>query len=118
MRVLIAGGRDFTDTMALINFLVELQNKGIIPETFTVIQGGARGADACGKAVARMAELPMEEFPADWGTHGKSAGYKRNVTMANTSHILVACWDGQSKGTKHMIDIMRKQGKPVHILEY
>ena len=41
--------------------------------------------------------------------HGKKAGYLRNVDMAEYADALVAFWDGKSKGTGHMIDIVLKR---------
>ena len=52
---------------------------------------------------------------ADWETYGKSAGYRRNVDMAESADALVALWDGVSNGTKHMINIARQKGLRVHV---
>ena len=38
--------------------------------------------------------------------------------MAKAADGLVAFWDGKSKGTKHMIDIMTKAGKQVRVVMY
>jgi hypothetical protein len=50
----------------------------------------------------------VERYPADWERYGKSAGYRRNKEMALVAQALVAFWDGESLGTKHMIDIAHK----------
>ena len=119
MKIIIAGGREFTDVEAAKDFLVDLVfEQRVIPDTFTVISGGARGADKVGEDIAIAYELPLEIYPADWNTHGKSAGYIRNKQMADVADALIAFWDGSSRGTKHMIDTMRKQGKPVYISIY
>jgi hypothetical protein len=57
-------------------------------------------------------------FPPDWKKYGKSAGYRRNKEMAEVADALVAFWDGKSKGTANMIDLMRKAGKPLKIVYY
>lgn len=82
-----------------------------------IVSGGANGVDHCGELLAKKAGLVCTVFPAEWSTFGKSAGYRRNVQMAEYADALVAVWDGESKGTKHMIDIMNKHGKPVYIHE-
>lgn len=52
----------------------------------------------------------------------KSAGYIRNKAMAEyaaqETGILFAFWDGQSKGTKHMIDLAYQYGLDVHVINY
>jgi len=51
----------------------------------------------------------IHRFPVtkeDWDTHGKKAGYLRNQVMAEYCDAAIIIWDGKSKGTKHMIDIM------------
>jgi hypothetical protein len=57
-------------------------------------------------------------MPADWDTHGKSAGFKRNKEMAEVSQGLIAFWDNVSKGTKHMIDIATELKLKTLIIKY
>ena len=83
-----------------------------------VISGTANGADKLGEEWASIGNIPIERYPADWATYGKRAGYVRNAEMAEVADCLVACWDGESKGTGHMIEIAKKKGMPVHILFY
>ena len=51
----------------------------------------------------------IKEFPAKWGQYGKRAGYLRNEEMANYATHCICFWDGESKGTKHMIDIAERE---------
>lgn len=51
----------------------------------------------------------MKEFPANWDELGKSAGYIRNVDMANYANKLFAIHDGKSRGTEHMITTAREE---------
>ena len=73
-----------------------------------IYSGGAKGVDAFGERFAEEVRLPLFIFEADWKRFGKSAGYKRNVDMAREADALIALWDGQSKGTLHMINIAEK----------
>ena len=52
-------------------------------------------------------------YAAEWNRFGKSAGYKRNVVMAENAEALLAIWDGTSKGTGHMINIAKERGLKV-----
>lgn len=60
----------------------------------------------------------VQSFPADWQKNGKSAGYKRNEEMAQNSDALIAFWDGESKGTKHMIDTAKRYRLSTRIVKY
>ena len=87
-----------------------------------LVGGGAKGADALGKQFAREHGIPYKEFPADWGTYHNAAGPIRNRQMAQYaikgkgSGILIAFWDGRSRGTKHMIETATDFGMEVIIV--
>ena len=83
-----------------------------------VICGEATGADSLGKKWAEEKGISVNSMPADWGKFGKSAGFRRNTEMADCATHLIAFWDGKSKGTKHMIDIMKKKGLPFRVVRY
>jgi hypothetical protein len=83
-----------------------------------ILSGKARGADLLGERYAKENLLEVLEFPADWETFGKRAGFKRNEEMANEAHALIAFWDGESHGTKHMIDIATKKGLLIRTIRY
>jgi hypothetical protein len=57
-------------------------------------------------------------FPADWKTHGKAAGPIRNRQMAKNAEALIALWDGNSRGTKNMIETATKLGLKVYVKRY
>jgi len=61
---------------------------------------------------------PVAKFPADWNKFKKSAGYKRNVEMAENADALIAFYDGKSKGTGHMIDIAKEKNLLIRIILY
>ena len=116
LRVIIAGGRDFDDYELLkskMDKLLQNQNDGV-----TVVCGEARGADTLGKRYAEERGFSVVSFPADWDRYGKRAGPVRNEEMAKNADALVAFWDGQSHGTKHMIDTARRYGLLVRAIRY
>lgn len=113
MKVIIAGGREFNNYALLKNTLDKL-----LKEDFDVVSGKARGADSCGERYAIHHGKRVHEFPADWDTYGKRAGYLRNAEMADFADILVAFWDGVSRGTKHMINLAKKKGLKVYVVRY
>lgn len=119
MKLIVAGGRDFTDTNRMIAELQKLVESGEITDSPELVCGMARGADITAYNLWKGAGMLIHEFPADWDRLGKRAGYVRNAEMANFADTLVAFWDGKSKGTKHMIDIMtRSDDKKVIVVRY
>ncbi len=110
MKTIIAGTRSLSpqDTKAAI---------ASCPwQITTVVCGEARGPDTHGKEFAAFFGLPCILMPAEWnGPLGKGAGLARNEDMAHMADALVAVWDGQSPGTRHMIEYMDSVGKPVHV---
>ena len=111
MKTIIAGSRNIHD-LKLVELAIEESGFNITE----VVCGGASGVDTLGrKWAANGHKVPVKIFPADWIQFGKSAGYRRNVDMANYGDALIAVWDGQSKGTKHMIDIARSKNLSIYI---
>lgn len=116
-KVIIAGGRDFTDQEGLLKSFHEFM-QDIPNEEITIISGNARGADVIGEWIGKEYGINVIIFKADWETHGKSAGYKRNEVMAGHATHLLAAWDGKSRGTKHMIDIAKRHNLEIKIHAY
>ena len=116
-KLIVAGGRDFDDYPLLCSSLDGLlSNKD--KTQIEIVEGGARGADRLGCRYAMDKGLAHKRISADWDTHGKKAGIMRNIEMAEYADALVAYWDGASRGTLHMIETMRKMGKPVRVARY
>ena len=110
MRILVCGGRDFSDS-ALVNKFLNQYLSDIDPPK--IIQGDAQGADYLAKLWAVNNQVEFESFPADWKKYGKRAGYIRNVQMLNEGKpdIVIAFPGG--KGTKMMINLAEAAGVPV-----
>ena len=124
--IIIAGSREFNDYELLKSKCDEIIASLPIPEikclphmpSIRIISGTARGADKLGERYALENGFILNKFPADWDRYGKSAGYKRNVLMAEHADVLIAFWDGISRGTRHMIEIARSKGLQVHIVQF
>ena len=110
MKIIIAGTRTFTD----YEFLKKaIQESGI--QITQVISGGARGVDALGERYAKEMNIPCRIVSANWDQFGKAAGYIRNENMAKIAEGLIAIWDGESKGTRNMINIAKERSLKVFV---
>lgn len=119
--VIIAGSRGFYDDISLVADPVEYVGD-VVAETGwavdEVVSGTANGADTAGEQWAETVGLPVNQFPADWDEHGKAAGPIRNEEMAEYADKAVVLWDGESRGSEHMIetarDVMGDENVHVH----
>lgn len=118
MKLIVAGGRDFTNTSYMQQSLSSITFPLEPDEQITLVCGMARGADITAHKLWLSLSFPIIEMPADWDTYGRSAGYRRNAEMAAIADALVAFWDQKSRGTEHMINTMKKLNKPVWVFHY
>ncbi|MFT5253697.1 MAG: hypothetical protein ACI87N_002740 [Flavobacteriales bacterium] len=114
MKLIIAGSRNFTDYKKLC----EECNHILQDQTNIEIVSGAhyKGADNLGEKYAAEKGFPLTKFPADWNRYGKSAGPKRNQQMANYADVLIAFWDGKSKGSLNMINEAKKTNLSIKVI--
>lgn len=115
MRVIIAGGRNYTDYKRLCKVCDRMLRNQTEVE---IVSGKAKGADKLGELYAEERGYPLEEFPTNWDEFGKRAGYIRNKQMAEYADALIAFWDGESKGTKHMIDLAEENNLKIKVVKF
>jgi hypothetical protein len=113
MKVIIAGSRSISDYSLVLS---AVKNGPFGKDLTIVVSGRARGVDSLGERYAQDFDKLLATFPADWNTHGMKAGYLRNVQMAEYADALIAVWNGESKGTRHMIEQMFLRKKPVYVV--
>lgn len=106
----IVGSRDYPDLDAVRRYVATL------PEGCTVVSGGARGVDRAGAQTARQRGLRVVEYLPDWDRYGKRAGFLRNEQIVAAADTVIVFWDGESRGTKHTIDLARRANKPCHVV--
>ncbi len=113
MRVLVCGGRNYSDFSRLCAVLDKLNDEAGVD---VVIEGGAPGADRLAREWARIVARPgadVETFEADWENQGTFAGPARNRRMLTEGKPdLVIAFPGGS-GTANMVKQARKAGVEV-----
>tara|TARA_Y100000310_G_scaffold335913_1_gene419132 strand:+ start:427 stop:834 length:408 start_codon:yes stop_codon:yes gene_type:complete len=112
LRVLVCGGRDYSNVERLYKVLDWVDGSWESAESTgpisTIISGHARGADQLAEKYANEKNIPLEIYPAQWDVHGKSAGVIRNQEMLDEGlPDLVVAFPG-GKGTAHMVKIAQK----------
>lgn len=112
-RILICGSRTWEDALAVRRLIQSLPNGSV------VIHGAARGADTVADREAKACGFAVEAYPADWKTHGKSAGPIRNremLALGKPDRVVAFRSNGESRGTDNMIAQARAAGIPVEIV--
>ena len=117
-RIIIAGGRDFNDYDYLRSCCLPIVDHLACKHELIIISGHAKGADLLGEQFANEQGLTLEVYPANWKSHWRSAGFKRNEMMGDIANGLIAFWDGRSHGTKHMIEYAKSKGLNVYVFHY
>ena len=107
MRVAVIGSRN-----------LEIQNLEdyLPPETTEIVSGGAKGIDRCARIYALNNNILLTEYLPDYNRYGRSAPLKRNLQIIQNADLVLAFWDGKSKGTAFVIEECRKREIPIEII--
>lgn len=113
MRVLVCGGRDWCDILAMMISMDKVYDeRGPITH---LMHGGAQGADDEARVWALQRDIPTTPYPADWRTHGKAAGPSRNQRMIDEGKPdLVVAFPG-GRGTADMV--RRAKAAGIEVME-
>ena len=110
MRVAIVGSRHFAEPDRVTDYV-----KGL-PAGTSIITGSASGVDAAATRAARTRGLPVQVMPASFDELADpSRSAARNQRLVDACDVLVAFWDGASKGTRTTVERALDAGKEVHV---
>ncbi len=85
-------------------------------ECTEIISGGAEGVDRCAAEYARKNNIDLMEILPDYKRYGKGAPLIRNREIVLRADMVIAFWDGTSKGTKYVIEYCKKTGKQCEVI--
>lgn len=108
--VLVCGGRQFNNRNFVFWCLDTLVPQ--LCQPFAILEGGARGADRCGREWAIARGRPFFTCPAPWTTHD-DAGPKRNQWMLDFGNPIYALAFPGGSGTRDMVNRLQAAGVPV-----
>ncbi|KKN54356.1 hypothetical protein LCGC14_0593340 [marine sediment metagenome] len=112
MVIAVVGSRTFTDYNTVCKVLDNYADT-----SDTIVSGGAKGADSLARRYANEHGLKLIEHLPDWKIHGRVAGFIRNELIVDDADVMIAFWDGQSRGTQHSIDLANRKHIQVHIIK-
>lgn len=102
MRVLICGSRKASPEMV---FKVKEVVEWAARKGCSLILGGAIGVDSIAEEYAVNLNVPFEVFRGSPGRY-----LARDRRMVSLADLVVAIWDGESRGTKYTFEYAHKQG--------
>jgi len=111
MKLAIIGSRTFSDFWTLEKWVFKFN-------PIKIISGGAIGADSLAEEYAKKENIIFEIFKPEWDKYGKSAGFIRNQQIIDACDIVLAFWDGKSKGTQDSINKAKLAKKPTFIVYF
>ena len=107
MRVAVVGSRSLS-----VKDLGEFLPEGVSE----ILSGGARGVDASAKEYAEAKGIPLREFLPEYERYGKAAPLQRNLALLAEADLVLAFWDGRSRGTAFVIRECRRRGVPLRVI--
>jgi hypothetical protein len=124
MRVLICGGRNYTDVKVIRGVVEDMigrrgQFSFLKDQVMCVIHGAAKGADSIAGKIAAELGIAIDAFPANWKKYGRAAGPIRNQQMIDEGKPdLVVAFPGGA-GTANMIRLAERAGvKVIHVAPF
>lgn len=123
MRVIVTGSRDWGYADLVSQALSGVLWTCVTMEApMVLVHGGCpSGADRAAahwysERKDRAPRLSMEVFVADWSKDGRAAGPLRNIRMFDEPvDLVLAFWDGHSRGTQHTIQLATQKKVPLLI---
>ena len=89
-----------------------------LPENISeIVSGGAKGIDTAAADYAKQHNIPLTEFLPDYTRYKRGAPLKRNAEIAKYADEAIAFWDGSSKGTMYTVELFKKLGKKVTVIQ-
>lgn len=107
MKVAVVGSRN-----------LQIKELGLyLPKNTTeIVSGGAKGVDSSAQKYARAHNIKLTEFLPAYQKYGRAAPLRRNLQIIEYADMVLAFWDGSSRGTKFVIDQCQRRSIPIKVI--
>lgn len=113
LKIGVVGSRGFNDYKLLKDTLDKYLNN-----VYLIVSGGAEGADSLGEKWANENNIKTLILKPDWKKHGKAAGFIRNTDIVDQSDMIIAFWDGLTRGTEDTIHKTQETDKKLEVIYF
>ncbi len=106
MKVAIIGSRSLTN-VDISSFIPK--------ETTEIITGGAIGIDTLAEEIADKRKISKSVIRPEYEKYGKTAPLIRNKEIVERSELVIAVWDGKSRGTKFTMNYANELKREIKV---
>lgn len=107
MRIAIIGSRS-------LNVCID---QYVPQNTELIVSGGAKGIDQIAEDYADRKGIEKLIIKPNYQKFGRGAPLVRNKEIVENADLILAFWDGKSRGTMHSVKYAMECGKEVHLHE-
>lgn len=120
-RVLVCGSRNADISDKIVDACISDVLEDYEGTEIEFVSGGAKGGDKLGEDYAQANGYKVTQFKPDWSKYGRAAGPMRNTDMLNYIDkadypVVIAFWDGASKGTYNTLKTAKRMQIPTHVI--
>ena len=95
---------------------IDMRVDAFIPvDVDEIVTGGALGVDKAAELYAQQKNIPCRVIRPDYEKYGRKAPIVRDKEIVEQADIVIALWDGVSKGTKFTLEYAEKLNKDVRV---
>lgn len=106
MKVAVIGSRNLT-----VANIEEYLPQGVTE----IVSGGAKGIDTCARQYANAKGIKLKEFLPAYHQYGRGAPLRRNLEIIEYADLVLAFWDGSSRGTQFVINACHKKKREIRV---
>lgn len=117
IKMIVTGSNGFTNHLMLEQEVNQFM-KEIGVKEIEVLSNKEHGASKLGEYYANHYNYNCSYIEADWASHGKSADYKRDESLAEIADACIVFWDNKDKVTLNMINIAKRYKLKLKIIKY
>ncbi len=93
-------------------------DKYVPQNTELIVSGGAKGIDQVAEKYADKKGIAKLIIKPNYQKFGRGAPLIRNKEIVENADLILAFWDGKSRGTIHSVKYAMKCGKKVYLHEF
>jgi hypothetical protein len=118
VNIAVVGSRTYKNEDYILNNILEtLKKENLSIENIVVFSGGAKGVDTIAAESMKAMGAKVNEIIPNWKKYRKAAGIVRNKELVGNADIVIAFWDGRSRGTKNSINLAKKYKRKLYVFE-